>query len=58
MGIVLLAGTVLKVFVLDLGFLSGTYRVLSFLALGSILVAVSYLYQRHRELLGAAGDGT
>lgn len=38
--------TVGKVFVYDLGQLSGLYRILSFLALGIALIVVSLLYQR------------
>jgi uncharacterized membrane protein len=38
--------TVGKVFVYDLGQLSGIYRILSFLALGVSLIVVSLLYQR------------
>jgi hypothetical protein len=38
--------TVAKVFVWDLGQLTGLYRILSFLALGASLIVVSLLYQR------------
>ncbi len=38
--------TVGKVFVYDLGQLTGLYRILSFLALGVSLILVSLLYQR------------
>ena len=38
--------TVAKVFVWDLGQLTGLYRILSFLALGASLILVSLLYQR------------
>jgi uncharacterized membrane protein len=38
--------TVGKVFVWDLGQLTGLYRILSFLALGASLIVVSLLYQR------------
>lgn len=49
--IALLGFIILKVFVYDLSFLSGLYRSASFAALGAILLLVSYLYSRYRELL-------
>ena len=42
---------VLKVFIYDLTFLAGPYRSASFVALGIILLAVSYLYGRYRAVL-------
>jgi hypothetical protein len=51
MALAVLAGTILKVFFSDLSFLEGAYRILSFLALGAILVAVSFLYQKYRHVL-------
>ena len=42
---------VLKVFIYDLTFLAGPYRSASFVALGVILLAVSYLYGRYRGVL-------
>jgi uncharacterized membrane protein len=41
--------TVLKVFIVDLSRLGGIYRVIGFLVVGVLLVAVSYLYQRTRR---------
>jgi uncharacterized membrane protein len=38
--------TVAKVFLYDLGQLTGLYRIMSFLALGISLILVSLLYQR------------
>ena len=38
--------TVAKVFVYDLGQLTGLYRIVSFMALGASLILVSLLYQR------------
>jgi uncharacterized membrane protein len=35
-----------KVFIYDLAFLNTSYRVLSFIGLGVLLLACSYLYQR------------
>jgi uncharacterized membrane protein len=37
---------VVKVFTLDMSFLSGGHRVLSSIVLGIVLIAVSVLYQR------------
>lgn len=48
-GILTIGLTVLKVFFVDLSALGGIYRVVGFLVLGVLLVAVSYLYQRGRE---------
>ena len=47
-GLCLLALAVLKVFVYDLGALESIYRVLSFIALGLLLLAAAYAYQRIR----------
>ena len=51
MALGVLAATIAKVFFFDLSFLTGAYRILSFLALGAILVAVSFLYQKYRQVL-------
>ena len=51
MALAVLVATIFKVFFFDLSFLEGAYRVLSFLALGAILVAVSFLYQKYRRVL-------
>jgi uncharacterized membrane protein len=40
--------TVLKVFLVDLSSLGGIYRVLGFIGVGIVLLAVSFLYQRGR----------
>jgi len=45
-GLVLLAVTVIKVFAFDLRGLSSGYRVVGYLALGVLLMAVSFVYQR------------
>jgi uncharacterized membrane protein len=45
-GLALLGVTTLKVFFADLGYLSGLYRVSSSIALGVVLIALSFLYQR------------
>jgi uncharacterized membrane protein len=44
--LVLLAATVGKVFLWDMGALSQGYRILSFLGLGALLLGVSFVYQR------------
>ena len=45
--LVVLAATVLKVFLVDLANLSGLMRVGSFLALGLVLIGVGEIYRRH-----------
>ncbi|HWR34696.1 MAG TPA: DUF2339 domain-containing protein [Clostridia bacterium] len=45
--IVLIGVTVLKVFIYDVSALERGYRIASFIALGVILLAISFLYQRH-----------
>lgn len=40
--------TVLKVFLVDLSSLGGLYRILGFIGVGVVLLAVSFLYQRQR----------
>lgn len=42
----LMSATIIKVFLLDMSELSQGYRILSFLGLGALLFAVSYVYQR------------
>jgi uncharacterized membrane protein len=59
-GLVLLAVTIFKVFLLDTSTLSQGYRIISFLALGALLLAVSFAYQRdwlHLRPTGAANAG-
>src|ERR1035437_9843787 len=46
--IVLLAMTVLKVFLVAIGTLERGYRIAAFIVLGAILLAVSFFYQRSR----------
>jgi uncharacterized membrane protein len=41
--------TVLKVFLVDLSSLGGIYRILGFIGVGLVLLAVSFLYQRGRR---------
>ncbi len=44
--LVLLAITVLKVFIYDTSDLQFGYRIVAFIALGALLMAVSFVYQR------------
>ena len=56
--IVLFGVSILKIFIYDLSFLDTLYRTFSFVGLGVILLAVSYLYQRYRSIiLGSAQTG-
>lgn len=49
LAMVLFGLTVLKVFLVDLSSLGGIYRVLGFIGVGLMLLAVSFLYQRARQ---------
>jgi uncharacterized membrane protein len=51
LAIALFGCTILKIFIYDLSFLETLYRFVSFLALGVILLTVSYLYQRYRSII-------
>jgi uncharacterized membrane protein len=42
----LLAATIAKVFLIDISQLSQGFRILSFIGLGVLLLAVSFVYQR------------
>jgi uncharacterized membrane protein len=55
-GLVLLAITIFKVFLLDTSTLSQGYHIVSFLALGALLLGVSFAYQRDWLHLRAAGE--
>lgn len=46
LALALLGVTIIKVFVVDLAGLDRIYRIVSFIVLGAILLAVSFLYQR------------
>jgi uncharacterized membrane protein len=56
--LVLLAASIGKVFLLDTSSLSEGYRILSFLALGALLLAVSFVYQRDWLNRRSHGDQT
>jgi uncharacterized membrane protein len=45
--LVLIAATILKVFVYDVSELDRAYRILSFIVLGALLLAISFVYQRN-----------
>lgn len=51
-GMAVIGLTVVKVFVFDFSALGGIFRVLGFVVVGLILVAVSYLYQRRSAITG------
>lgn len=53
MSLALLGLTTLKVFLLDLSALDRAYRIVSFIVLGAILLAVSYLYQKSQQRAAA-----
>lgn len=53
MALALLTLTTLKVFFLDLSALDRAYRIVSFIVLGAILLAVSYLYQKSQQRAAA-----
>jgi uncharacterized membrane protein len=52
-GLVLFGIVVAKVFLYDLSFLSGGYRIISSIVLGVVLLGVSFLYQRHVSATGS-----
>lgn len=59
LGLALLGLTALKVFLLDLSELDRAYRIVSFIVLGAVLLAVSYLYQKSQQrAVAAAADDT
>lgn len=49
--LVLLLVTILKVFLYDLSFLEQPYRIVSFIALGVILLLAGFLYQRFKHVI-------
>jgi uncharacterized membrane protein len=55
-GLVLLAIATIKVFIWDMAKLDASYRVLSLIGLGILLLASSWLYQRHVKPLVEQGD--
>ena len=51
LGILLLGATILKVFFVDLSSLQTFYRIISFIVLGVLLLAVSYGYNRYKHFI-------
>lgn len=49
LALAILAGTVAKVFLIDLSFLDAVWRIVSFMGLGVLTMAVSYYYQNARK---------
>ena len=56
-GLILLAISIVKTFLYDVRDLSAGYRVMSFLGLGALLMAVSFAYQKDWLALREAGPG-
>ena len=57
MALALLGLTTLKVFFFDLSGLESAYRIVSFIVLGAILLAVSYLYQKSQRRAASEDEG-
>jgi uncharacterized membrane protein len=57
MALALLGLTTLKVFFFDLSGLESAYRIVSFIVLGAVLLAVSYLYQKTQRRAPSEGEG-
>jgi hypothetical protein len=53
---VLFGFTILKIFIYDLSYLETLYRIYSFIGLGLILLAVSYAYQRYKDIIFGSGS--
>jgi uncharacterized membrane protein len=53
--LILIAFTVCKVFLYDFSQLGGSYRIVSFIALGAVLLGISFIYQR--DWLGLSSHG-
>jgi len=49
LGLVILGLTILKVFFVDLSFLAGWERIVSFIVLGLLLLGVGFVYNRYKE---------
>ena len=53
--LILIAFTTGKVFIYDLSQLGGSYRIVSFIALGAVLLGISFIYQRDWLKLSSRG---
>ena len=51
MALLLFGVIIFKVFLIDLSSLERFYRIISFVVLGVILIAVSFLYQKYKDVL-------
>jgi uncharacterized membrane protein len=49
--IILFGISILKVFIFDLSFLETIYRIISFIVLGVILIFISFLYQKYKDII-------
>ena len=49
--IILFGISILKVFIFDLSFLETVYRIISFIVLGVILIFISFLYQKYKDVI-------
>jgi uncharacterized membrane protein len=56
--LILIAVTTIKVFMIDVSQLGGSYRIVSFIALGTVLLAISFVYQRDWLKLSSDSSGT
>jgi uncharacterized membrane protein len=56
--LILIAVTTMKVFMVDVSQLGGSYRIVSFIALGTVLLAISFVYQRDWLKLSSASSET
>jgi uncharacterized membrane protein len=53
--LILIAFTTGKVFIYDVSQLGGSYRIVSFIALGAVLLGISFIYQRDWLKLSSRG---
>jgi uncharacterized membrane protein len=58
MALLLLAMTIVKVYVLDIWSLAKLYRIVALILLGAVLLLVSFLYQPLRRRLAEADGDT
>jgi len=56
--LILIAVTTIKVFLVDVSQLGGSYRIVSFIALGTVLLAISFVYQRDWLKLSSSSSET
>jgi uncharacterized membrane protein len=57
--LILIAATIVKVFVYDVSELDREYRIVSFIVLGVLLLAISFVYQRDwLKLSSKANEGS